>query len=309
MIKTLPRVAIIIVIWNGKKDTLLCLESMRRDTYGNKEILLVDNGSTDDSVAEVRRLFPEVVVLQLSRNLGFTGGNNAGITHAIERGADYVYLINNDTTVEPDALEKLVEAAETNPEAGLVAPVIHDLDPPRAIWFSGSKMDLRRGAAWHDNAREPSRTDAPFEVPWATGCAMLIPAGLAGELGGFDDRYFLSWEDVDLSVRVRKTGRKVIIAPTARIYHKGGQSGKNFNGIYGYYAVRNSLLLVRKHGGRDYPRALFCIVTWHLKRCLHPRFSGPRGRHLRLIWEGLRDHLQQHYGQYQAAQATQPTRS
>ena len=296
-----PRVAIAILIWNGKEDTLKCLRSLREDTYPNKEIIIVDNGSTDDSVAEIHRSFPEVVVLEMGTNLGFTGGNNAGIRHAISEGFDYVYMLNNDTTVEPDALERLVEAAQGNPGAGLVAPVIHDLDPPRAIWFAGSAISLRHGEAWHDNSRQPERTEPPYEVPWATGCAMLLRAGLLGELGGFDDRYFLSWEDVDLSLRVREAGQTVMVAPMARIYHKGGQSGKNFNGIYSYYAVRNRLLLASKHSGRDYPRALVWIISRHLKRCLHPRFTGPRVHQLLLIWQAVRDHFRHQYGQYRAA--------
>src|SRR5450755_72122 len=143
----LPRVAIVIVIWNNKEDTVECLTSFRGDTYPNKQIIIVDNGSTDDSVEVIRASFPEVTVLQTGLNLGFTGGNNVGIDHALESGADYVYLINNDTTVEPDALTKLLEAMLENRDAGLIAPVIHDYDPPRAIWFAGSAMDLRRGAA------------------------------------------------------------------------------------------------------------------------------------------------------------------
>ena len=296
-----PRVAITILIWNGKEDTLKCLRSLREDTYGNKQIIIVDNGSTDDSVEKIRLLFPEVIVLRMGKNLGFTGGNNAGIRHALEMSVDYIYLLNNDTTVEPGALGRLVEAAEANPEAGLVAPVIHDLDPPRAIWFAGSALSLRHAAAWHDNSHEPSLTELPYEVPWATGCAMLIRAELLRELGGFDDRYFLSWEDVDLSLRVRKAGKKVMVAPMARIYHKGGQSGKNFHGIYSYYAVRNRMLLASKHSGRDYPRALLWIIYWHLKRCLHPRFTEPRFHNLSLIWQAARDHFQEHYGQYRPA--------
>ena len=286
------------VIWNGRDDTLECLESFRGDTYPNKHIIVVDNDSTDDSVVRIRANFPEVVILQTGKNLGFTGGNNVGIRHAVESGADYVYLINNDTTVEPDALEKLVAAAEANPQAGLLAPVIHDFAAPRAIWFAGSVLDLRRGAAWHDNARQPTRAETPYEVPWATGCAMLLAAPLLHQLGGFDDRYYLSWEDVDLSLRVRDAGRSVLVVPDARIYHKGGQSGKKLNSIYSYYTVRNSLLLASKHSGRDYHRAVISIIGGFLKRCLHPRYEGPRGRLLRLIWDGLRDHLQQQYGPY-----------
>jgi GT2 family glycosyltransferase len=293
-----PRVTVVIVVWNGRDDTLECLASFRADEYSNREIVVVDNGSSDDSVAAIRAGFPEVVILQTGKNLGFTGGNNVGIRYAIENGADYVYLINNDTLVESDALKKLVEAAEANPDAGLLAPVIHDFDPPQAIWFSGSLMDLRRGAAWHDNTRQPSREEMPYEVPWITGCAMLIRAGLLRRLGGFDDRYYLSWEDVDLSLRVRNEGQRLLVVPGARIYHKGGQSGKNLNGIYGYYAVRNSLLLASKHSGRDYRRAALTIVGTHLRSCMRP--SSVQARRLRLIWDGLWDHLRQRYGPYDA---------
>jgi GT2 family glycosyltransferase len=293
-----PRVAIVIVIWNGRDDTLECLSTFRADGYPNREIIVVDNGSTDDSVAAIRAGFPDTVILQTGRNLGFTGGNNAGIQQALERGADYVFLLNNDTLVESDALEKLVEAAEANPDAGLLAPVIHNFDPPQAIWFSGSVVNLRRGTAWHDNSRQPSREEMPYEVPWATGCAMLIRADLVRRLGGFDDRYYLSWEDVDLSLRVRKEGHRLLVVPQSRIYHKGGQSGKNLNGIYNYYAVRNSLLLASKYSGRDYPRAAFSIVSGALRGGL--RFSSLRTGRFRLIWDGLRDHLCRRYGPYEA---------
>lgn len=293
-----PKVAIVIVIWNGRDDTVRCLESFRADPYPNREIIVVDNGSSDDSVAVIRSRFPEVTLIQTGKNLGFTGGNNAGIRHALEHGAVYVYLINNDTTVEPDATGCLVQAAEADPTAGLVAPVIHEMDPPRAIWFAGSVVDLRKGAAWHDNARQPGLDDAPYDVPWATGCAMLIRADVLRKHGAFDDRYFLSWEDVDLSLRIRKAGCRLLVVPRARIYHKGGQSGKNLDGIYGYYAVRNSLLLARTHSGRHYPRAAFMILTGALRGCF--RLSSLRTPRLRLVWHGLKDHLFQHYGPYQA---------
>ena len=293
-----PRVAIVIVIWNGMADTLECLGSFRVDTYPNREIIIVDNGSKDDSVAAIKAGFPEAVILQTGKNLGFTGGNNVGIQYAIKEGVDYIYLLNNDTLVESDALERLVEAAEANPAAGLVAPVIHDFDPPQAIWFAGSVVDLRRGAAWHDNKRQPTRDEMPYEVPWVTGCAMMLRADLLRRLEGFDDRYFLSWEDVDLSIRLRNEGQKLLVVPAARIYHKGGQSGKNLDGIYGYYTVRNSLLLASKHSGEDYPRAAAAIIGGALRNCL--RAESRKFPRLRLLWHGLRDHLRQRYGPYEA---------
>lgn len=297
-----PRVAIIIVIWNGKADTLECLQSLRADAYPSKEIVIVDNGSTDGSVPDIRREFPAATVLETGQNLGFTGGNNVGIRYAIEHGADYVYLLNNDTTVEPDALAALVAAAQSQPQAGLLAPIIYEYYPPRPIWFAGSRMELSRGAAWHDNSRVPEPTDAPYEIPWATGCAMLVPAPLMRELGGFDDRYYLSVEDVDLCVRVRKAGRTICAVPAARIYHKGGRSGQRMSGIRNYYAVRNSLLLMRKHSGAAYFRSgpqLVCSFLWQSLRTREG---------LRVRWECFRsvldavfDHVFQRYGPYRSA--------
>ena len=295
------RVAIVILIWNGKADTLECLHSLSHDRYAAKEIIIVDNGSSDGSVEEIRRAFPEVIILETGRNLGFTGGNNVGIRHAVERGNDFVYLLNNDTTVEPDALGELVAAAEADTQCGLLAPVIHEYYPPRPIWFADSKMDLPRGAAWHDNTRQPARNEPPFEVPWATGCAMLIRAKLMHELGGFDDRYYLSSEDVDLCVRVRNAGLKIVTVPAARIYHKGGRSGERMTGIRNYYAVRNTLLLMRKHTGRTYLRHAPGLVWWHVRQTLRSREAwSVRRECLRSIFDAVRDHLTGRYGPYRS---------
>jgi len=297
-----PRVAIIIVIWNGKADTVECLESLSLDAYPNKEIVIVDNGSTDGSVADIRRQFPSATILETGANLGFTGGNNVGIRHAIAHGAEYVYLLNNDTTVEPDALAALVDTAEALPRSGLLAPIIYEYYPPRPIWFAGSKMDLPRGAAWHDNSHVPAPTEPPYEVPWATGCAMLIRSSLMQELGGFDDRYYLSSEDVDLCVRVRQAGRSVVAVPAAIIYHKGGRSGQRMSGTRHYYAVRNTLLLMRKHSGTAYYRSAPGVVFSFLWRTLRARVClRDRLAAFRSVIDGVRDHLFQRYGPYRSA--------
>ena len=296
-----PRVAIVILIWNGKADTVECLHSLRDDSYPNKEIIIVDNGSTDESAAEIRRDFPEVTVLETGSNLGFTGGNNVGIRHALECGSDYIFLLNNDTTVEPCALSTLVAAAQAEPGFGLLAPVIHCFYPPREIWFADSRLELHRGAAWHDNSRQPERTHQPYEVPWATGCAMLIRAALLRELGGFDDRYYLSWEDVDLCLRVRKAGLAIATVPAARIYHKGGRSGQRMPDGQYYYTVRNSLLLIREHlKWPVYPAAALQILWLSLRNCrrLYSREPGEFSRYARTTLHGVRDHLHGRYGAY-----------
>src|SRR5262245_13324392 len=110
-----PKVAVILVNWNGKADTLACLESLRQDSYVNKQAIVVDNGSTDDSVRVIRDSFPATTLLEAGANLGFTGGNNIGIEHALRSGADYIFLLNNDTTVDPSAIFALVQSAEMAP--------------------------------------------------------------------------------------------------------------------------------------------------------------------------------------------------
>lgn len=297
-----PSVAVIILIWNGREDTVECLESLRRDIYPEKQIIVVDNGSSDDSVTFIRAHFPEVKLIETGANLGFTGGNNVGIRHAIAHGANYIYVLNNDTTVEPDALGILIAAAEATPRFGLLAPVMHYFDPPREIWFAGSRIALGSGLAVHDNSRNPKRTEAPYEVPWVSGCAMLMPSKLARELNGFDERYYLTSEDVDLSLRVIRAGYAVVTVPAARIYHKGGRSGKRISGLGYYYVVRNKLLLVRNHCGNGYIPAALRIVGFHFWDLVRRRREiSARLRYLRSMFDAIYDHMLHRYGPYRSS--------
>ncbi len=293
----LPKVAIIIVNWNGKADTLECLSSLRLDTYPNKQIIVVDNGSADDSVSVIRASYSDVIVLETGANLGFTGGNNVGIRHALEQGIDYLFLLNNDTTVEPDALTALVDAAEADHRYGLLTPVIHYFDTPAEVWFAGSQMDLTRGTAYHDNRRVPARTEAPHEIPWASGCAMLIRAEIMKKLGGFDDRYFLNWEDVDLSLRVRSSGSRIGLVPNARIYHKVGRAFKSVSGVGHYYYVRNNLLLVWLHSGTNYQRAAFFVIVNRLRENMRAikNWRVDADNSLPITLQAIKDHTLRRY--------------
>src|ERR1041385_7762298 len=120
---SVPSVAVILVNWNGKSDTLECLRSLEQDTYRLKRVIVVDNGSTDDSVEAIRRAHPLTNVIETGTNLGFTGGNNVGIRYALSSGSDYVFLLNNDTTVAPDAVQALVDAAEAESSYHILSPM------------------------------------------------------------------------------------------------------------------------------------------------------------------------------------------
>lgn len=242
-----PLVAIVIVNWNGEEDTLECLQSLAQDSYSNKLIIIIDNGSVNGQGEAIAAAFPAVTVVSTGSNLGFSGGSNVGIQYALEHGADYLYLLNNDTIVEPGSTQALVSAALSYPAFGLFTPVIHYYDRPHETWFAGSQIDIARGVAEHDNSRIPALAEPPIEIPWASGCAMFVRAGLLRDVDGLDERYFLNWEDVDLCLRLRAAGATIALVPAARVYHKVSRSLSHAGQTATYYYVRNNLLLTRVH--------------------------------------------------------------
>jgi GT2 family glycosyltransferase len=290
-----PKVVVIVVIWNGLEDTLECLRSLLQENYPNFEILVVDNGSTDGSADVIRQKQFPVRLISVGANLGFTGGNNIGLIEAQRLGARYAFLLNNDTTLEKGLIRSLVDAAEANPDTGIVAPVMHYYDEPRGIWFAGGKIVLSKGEACHDASLFPSRRDGPYQTSWVSGCAMLVRIIALDQVGGFDDRFYLSWEDVDWCLRMQKEGWKVAVVPRARIFHKGGRSGQRLANIGSYYAVRNSLLLSYKHAGFGYFSALLHVLAFYFKAGFRAK-PGERQKIFATTVEGLRDHLLQRYG-------------
>ena len=132
-VKAEPTVYIILLNWHGWRDTIACLDSLASLDYTNYHLQVVDNGSTDNSVACIRAAHPEVSIIETGRNLGFSGGCNVGVRRALEEGADYIWLLNNDTTVDPQALSAMVAVAETDPKVGAIGSVLYYLDNPKDI--------------------------------------------------------------------------------------------------------------------------------------------------------------------------------
>lgn len=300
-----PHVVIVIVVWNGIEDTLECLKSLGEDRYPRKDILVVDNGSTDESADRIHEEGHPVSIISSPVNLGFTGGNNLGLAEAERRGAKYAFLLNNDTILEPDALSLLVEAAEASADAALISPAVHYYDSPGEVWFCGASLCLARGEALHEShakdgdgaflKKDGVGTSGFYPSAWVSGCAMLVRMTAVKQVGGFDDRFFLTWEDVDWCVRMRRYCWEVGVVPAARIYHKCGRSGARLTGIHRYYAVRNSLLLAAKHAGSYYGSAIFYVLGRHLRSALRSDRAG-RWQSLATIFEGLKDHLLGRYG-------------
>lgn len=241
-----PLVYIILVNYNGFSDTLECIESIRNITYKNYKIIVVDNKSTDEPEKEqLLFLRANTIYIQSESNLGFSGGNNIGIRYAKENNADYVLLLNNDTTVESDFLTKLVVAAKEKEDKGVFGCKIKYYWNKEQIWFDGGTFDFKTANTSHYHTRVSN--GAIEEVTFLTGCLMLIPMEVLNGVGMLDETYFLYAEDTDYCCRVMEANYKLYYCPEAVIYHKEGASTGKTSELKQYYVERNGLYICKKY--------------------------------------------------------------
>lgn len=238
---TYLKVSIIILNWNNYKDTKECLESLKKISYSNYEVIIVDNGSENDSTQKLQKEFPQHTYLYNKDNLGFTGGNNIGMEYAIKAGTDFVLVLNNDVIVANNFLELLVNIALKNPNIGIVGPAIYFYREPKKLSPTGGKINY-----WRINNKVYDLAK-PMEMDWIFGCCLLIKREVIETIGYFYVPFFISYEDVDYCVRAKRTGFKVIYEPKARIWHKSGTSLKKVSIFYYYYFNRNKLLFIKRN--------------------------------------------------------------
>lgn len=221
-----PKVSIVILNWNGLEDTSECLRSVMDLEYDNREIILVDNGSVDGSVKTLQRLFPSITIMENKENVGFARANNQAIEYALARGTDYVWLLNNDTVTLPDALSKLVSAAES-PEIGLASPIIYFLEPREKIQFCGSVIDWENKRIRHIESLEELANIEPGENLSLWGTALLMKHRTLSDVGYLSEKYFAYHEDEEYCLRVARAGYRCVVVPEARIFHKNSRSTGN----------------------------------------------------------------------------------
>jgi GT2 family glycosyltransferase len=245
-----PFVLIVTVNYNGGNNTLETLASLAQMSYPRFEVLLVDNGSSDDSLATIRRAFPALSVLANKTNVGFAGGFNLGLQQGIVRGADLILVVNNDIVVAPDMLDFLVEA--WSPGVGAIAPYIYYYDQPDVIWSSGFRrhpITLEMVGGQRNRMARVAPQIVPFPVDYLLGCALLLDREALVASGLFDPRFYLYYEDLDLSVRLQQRGYRLLTVPAAQMWHKvAGSSGLD-SPLRTYHLARSSVLFFRKHGG------------------------------------------------------------
>lgn len=284
-----PAVAIIIVNYKGREDTLECLESLRGLTYPNFRTYLVDQASNDGTPQAVRERFPEVVVIENPANDGFAGGNNRGIEAALKEGPAYLFLLNNDTTVAPNLLEPLVELAESDPAIGVVGPLMLYFSDPEVIWSAGGRMSAKGESTQRDQgtlaAAMPSE---PREADFIVGCGLMVRRSVLEKVGLMDEAYFLYYEETDLCARIRKAGYRILTQPASRLWHKVSRSTGPESDLTYYYMRRNHLLFMRRHGDSVSRVVAGAIDIIYLAMVFAARGNRKRsGVLLRALWDYL----------------------
>lgn len=292
----LPKIALVILNWNGLNDTLECLESVKKIDYSNFEMIVVDNGSTDGSPAEIRKQFPNVIVLETGKNLGFAEGNNVGIRHAIANGADYLFLLNNDTVVDSQALNAFLKVSHLYPAAGVFGAKIYYYSEPDRIWFAGGQWNretlefIHVGEKKIDNAAD---YETICESDYACGCAMFVKRAVIEKIGLLEPQFFLTFEETDWSFRAVRAGFQCFFVPKAKVWHKISASfGGETSPLYSYFITRNKLLWARRH------LALSGRLPLHLKLyiSLIPSFKISKdlnSNFLRRLYWALRKYIEE----------------
>jgi len=244
-----PVVGVVVVNWNDAAATIACLDSLAATCGVACRAYVVDNASADGSAARIAAAHPAAVVVRSPVNLGFAGGCNLGVRRALADGVGWVWLLNNDATVEPDTAAALLAHARSAGPA-ILSPKIVYADRPGVLWSAGGYFD-RALKSHHVGRDEPDRAqyDAPRTVDWASGCSLFFPAEVWRQVGPLDERYFLYLEDVDWCLRARRAGVPVRYVPAARVRHAVSRSVSRLGPArLWYYSWRNYYLLATRRG-------------------------------------------------------------
>jgi GT2 family glycosyltransferase len=301
---------LIVLSWNGREDTLACLASLAALRDGDTEVVCVDNGSTDGSVEAVRAAHPEVHVVENGRNLGFAGGNNAGLRYAFEHGAQWAVLVNNDAVLAPDAMDRLRGAAAAHPAAGMLAGKVFFDEPPDRIWFAGQRFWPAFG--YSGRPRGYGRPDAPryrraYQTDRAAGAFMAASRRVVDAVGLLDEDLFAYVEDVDWCRRARGAGFEIWFVPDALAWHRVSAStgGERASTHALYYGVRNTIAVSERH--LPLPRPLRDLRRWLILAVFlfqAVALSERRRPFVAAVRDGYRDALAGRFGERPAASSS-----
>lgn len=294
-----PLIITLVLNYNRRQDTLECLASLEQNTYKNHKIIVLDNSSTDGSVEAIKAAFPAVEVMVLTENGGYAGNNNVGIKVAMDQGADWVFVLNEDTILATDCLARLIEVGESDPSIGIVGPMVYHHDEPNVIQSAGGKI----GPYWESlhlaqNEPDQGQFNQPHLVDWISGCGIMVRRAVIDQVGMIDERYFYYWEETEWCLRAGRAGWRIMHVPQAKMWHKGVQRDYRPKPAVTYYGTRNRLLTLAKHHAPllvwlgVWGQLLRTVTSWTIK----PKWRSKR-EHRDAMWRGIVDFLHHRWGQ------------
>ena len=277
------KLAVILVNYNGLSDTVECIRSIKQSSVKSK-IVVVDNASKQNESLAINELYPDVQTFRSEQNLGFAGGNNVGIKWAIENKFEYIALLNNDTIIESNMLEVLLQHASRD---SVVVPFMYYYSSPRKIWFGGGRVNKIKGNPEHFEKEKKGK----FFCSFLTGCCFLMHRNIWESVGFLDETYFMYHEDTDYSIRLIQKGFNIMVVPDAKLYHKVGKSSGNRESAFSiYYNTRNRILILKKYKSFFYPTAYIFTL---LSRTMRMMMLALKGRkEWKAFYGGVRDALQ-----------------
>lgn len=285
MSKFQDRICVILLNWNGKKDTLECLASLQKVAYPRYTTIVVDNGSSDDSVPAIRATYPQIPIFETKQNLGFAGGNNVGIEWALSKSFDWIFLLNNDTTIAPDCLTAFMEFAQKRPQAKILGAKILRYSDPNRIDHLGGIWDPSKAEFESKRSGEPDQEGIESEpVDYVCGAALLMHRSVPEAIGLLEPNFFLLWEETDFCFRARRKGLEVWTAPEAKIWHKVSSSFTGGKPHSHYFWWRSRLLWLERNIPEQEKKQLYRKVIYPELRKLLRHFVF---KSLQRKWEQL----------------------
>lgn len=290
-------VALILLNWNTPVHTANCIASLQQhcnEQYFN--IIVVDNGSTDDSLTILKAQYPNLIYIENGENLGFAEGNNRGIEYSITQNYTYSLIINSDTLVDEDIVIKLSYHLNNHPEAASVQPAIFWLHDKTKIWNGKGGFNEILGLTY-TGKNVPNTRDGFEATQWVTGCCMLLRNSALLKAGLFNKQFFLYYEDVELSYRIRSFGYEVHYLPSCKIYHEAGVSAQVgappkegfLSPVIHYYISRNRIWFLRKYGNVNYyPIYILSSALYYLLLWLYFKLRG-RKEKAKLLIKGVKE--------------------
>lgn len=237
---------VIVLNYNNTKLTKQCIETCLV-MVGNNTIVLVDNNSKDKSFREIKNQHQQIILIENAKNLGYAGGNNVGIKYALEHGAEYVLILNNDTIVPPDLVAVLSEELKKDDKIAAISPLIY-YENGKDIWYAGANIDRNNARIFHYEAIN-NFNNGFRDTDFPSGCAVMFPAKILKHVGLFDETFFLLYEDVDWGLRARTKGLVCMVTDKASIKHLVSSTTNYMSGLYKYYLCRNTFILIGRYKG------------------------------------------------------------